>query len=210
MSDDPALTAALLQISGHAERLAAIERAEAEHRKAVSASLADVHVKVAALRGTLAGQGKVLVTLDGLAERVDELAGQVAGLLPPEEQEERGYRPQPSARWWDMTGDDRQTAVDRIAEWVRTIYRPHFGHLAARLGECWESHDLCLVQLDWVSELHRFLWHPGKRTAGLLTAQAEFGTRIVPAVAEQLRTETSTCRHGRTPAANGSSWRGAR
>jgi hypothetical protein len=37
------------------------------------------------------------------------------------------------------------------------------------------------------------------RTARDLAAQAELGTRIIPAIAEQLAAETSSCDHARRP-----------
>ena len=46
-----------------------------------------------------------------------------------------------------------------------------------------------------VSELHRVLYFQPKRTASLLSAQAEYQTRILPAFAEQFRAETSRCTH---------------
>jgi hypothetical protein len=47
------------------------------------------------------------------------------------------------------------------------------------------------------------------RNAGVLSSQAEYGTRILPALADQLGTETTGCRHQRPQvAANG--WAGAR
>ena len=45
------------------------------------------------------------------------------------------------------------------------------------------------------------------RTAGLVSAQAEYQARILPALAEQLRTETGRCGHPRSPApAVGQPW----
>ena len=38
------------------------------------------------------------------------------------------------------------------------------------------------------------------RTPGLVSAQAEYQARILPALADQLRTETSRCGHPRNPA----------
>ena len=77
------------------------------------------------------------------------------------------------------------------------------------LAPCWDRHELCLVHLDWLSELHSYLYF-NKRSASILTAQAEYHVRILPASAELMRVETSKCEHNRRTAANGSSWRGAR
>ena len=75
--------------------------------------------------------------------------------------------------------------------------------LPARLrapGRCpppprWASHDLCLYGLDVLSGLWLVLCLQPERTAGLLSAQAEYQTRILPALAAQLITETSRCGH---------------
>jgi hypothetical protein len=72
---------------------------------------------------------------------------------------------------------------------------------SADWSDCWEDHPLCLVQLDWLSELWSVLYLQPARSARDLAAQAEFGTRIVPAISGQLATETSRCEHRRIPAA---------
>ena len=41
------------------------------------------------------------------------------------------------------------------------------------------------------------------RSPALLSAQAEYQARILPALADQLRIETSTCGHPRNPAPPG-------
>ena len=65
------------------------------------------------------------------------------------------------------------------------VYRPGYGHLAP-LGPCWPAHDLCLYALDIASGLWSVLYlQPGRDTA-LLSAQAEYQARILPALAAQL------------------------
>lgn len=115
------------------------------------------------------------------------------------------YPIEPSIHWWSVTAQQRAQAVEHLAVWVEQVYRPHYGYLAAMLGDCWQQHDLCLVQLDWLSELHSFLYFSEPAQA-ILAAQAEYGTRIVPAVSEQFGKETSNCAHQKERA-NGSSWR---
>jgi hypothetical protein len=87
-----------------------------------------------------------------------------------------------------------------IHAWIEQVYRPGYGHLAAALGPCWQSHDLCLYGLDILSGLWSVLYLQPRRTPGLLTAQAEYQSRILPALADQLRLETSRCGHPRHPA----------
>ena len=83
----------------------------------------------------------------------------------------------------------------RLRGWVEQVYRPGYGQLAATLGPCWEQHPLCLYALDVLSELWSVLYLQASRTAAVLSAQAEFQARIVPAIAEQLMTETTRCGH---------------
>ena len=209
---DSGLSAALLQISQHAERIGVLDSREAEHFRHIETTLAGMSSAVTGLRGTVADQGTILASLDGLGESVAILAAQVASLLPPAPEDPGpGYQPIPAVQWWSCTSEERDKAVARLRAWVEQVYRPFYGHLAAMLGPCWEEHPPCLVQLDWLSELHSVLYFQPKRTGPLLSAQAEFGTRIMPAISEQFRAETSRCSHRGTPAAaNGSPWRGAR
>jgi hypothetical protein len=68
---------------------------------------------------------------------------------------------------------------------------------------CWESHDLCLYCLDIAAELHAVLYLQSRRTVSLLNGQAEYATRVLPALADLMSTETrSGCQH-HAPAANG-------
>ena len=58
----------------------------------------------------------------------------------------------------------RTKAVEHLRSWVDHVYRPHYGHLAVMLAPCWDRHELCLVHLDWLTELHSYLYF-NKRTA---------------------------------------------
>ena len=121
----------------------------------------------------------------------------------PASTEPDGYRPGPAPTWWKLTADARQEPVTRLRAWVEHVYRPGYGHLAAGLGPCWPAHDLCLYALDLASELWSVLYLHPARGAALLSAQAEYQARILPALADQLRTETNTCGHPRNPAQPG-------
>ena len=72
---------------------------------------------------------------------------------------------------------------------------PGYGHLAATLAPCWSSHDLCLYGLDILSDLWSILYLQPERTPRMLSAQAEYQARILPALAAQLTTETTRCGH---------------
>lgn len=111
-----------------------------------------------------------------------------------------GYCPGPPPSWWKLAPDGRQEPVTRLRAWVEQVYRPGYGRLAAALGPCWASHDLCLYGLDILSELWSALYLQPDRTPGLLSAQAEYQARILPALASQLQAETTGCGHSRGPA----------
>ena len=93
-----------------------------------------------------------------------------------------------------MTGRSRSPGC---AAWVDQVYRPGYGHLAAALGPCWPAHDLCLYALDIASGLWSVLYLQPGRDHALLSAQAEYQARILPALAAQLMTETTRCGHTR-------------
>ena len=133
---------------------------------------------------------------------VEEHAAALARLTAPSQTgpDGDGYCPEPAPAWWKLAADGRQEPLARLRAWVEQVYRPGYGHLAAALGPCWPAHDLCLYGLDIASELWSVLYLQPDRSPGLVSAQAEYQARILPALAEQLRTETHTCGHPRNPA----------
>ena len=134
-------------------------------------------------------------TLTGL------LAGLTARLTPAKTGEDPGgYQPGPAPAWWTLAPDARQEPLARLRGWVERVYRPGYGHLAAALAPCWPAHDLCLYALDIAAELWSALYLQPGRTPGLVSAQAEYQARLLPALAAQLAAETTGCGHPRTPA----------
>ena len=105
------------------------------------------------------------------------------------------YRPSPPPAWWKLAAADRQEPITRLHAWVEQVYRPGYGHLAATLAPCWSSHDLCLYGLDVLAELWSVLYLQPDRTPRILSAQAEYQARILPALAAQLHAETTRCGH---------------
>jgi hypothetical protein len=124
--------------------------------------------------------------------------------LPPDTAGPDGYHPGPVPQWWTLPADRRAEPIARLRAWVEQVYRPGYGHLAVTLGACWEAHDLCLYGLDIAASLWSVLYLQPQRTPGLLSAQAEYQARILPALADQFRAETSWCAHPRGPARPGS------
>jgi hypothetical protein len=137
------------------------------------------------------------------AEELAEIKAEVArlredlDLLLDEGVPGRGYQPIPSPRWWLLRDEARTEAVARLAAWVEQVYRPMYGQLAATLPACWADHPLCLVCLDWLSELHSVLYLQPSRSKALLGGQAEWHTRFLPAVADLMTAEGRGCEHKR-------------
>jgi hypothetical protein len=181
---DP-ITAIVDQLAAHAEQLTRLDARHADHHAALSARLAE-----------LSGQ------TTALGHVVDEHAAALAGLSAPSPTgpDGDGYCPEPAPAWWKLTADGRPEPIARLRAWVEQVYRPGYGHLAAALGPCWPAHDLCLYALDIASELWSLLYLQPARSPALISAQAEYQARILPALADQLRTETHTCGHPRHPA----------
>jgi hypothetical protein len=127
--------------------------------------------------------------IEVLQKTVDDLADPSSGKGP--------YQPVPAPRWWLLDGEDRQAAIARLAGWVETVYRPSYGHQAARLPPCWREHPLCLFMLDWLSELHASLYLQPRRTPPMLSGQAEWQSRLLPAAADAMAAEAANCAHRR-------------
>jgi hypothetical protein len=196
--------AALRQLAEHSERLALLDQREAEHFRAVGERLAELGSLVTDLGAAVRDQAAVLAGLQGLDEQVAALAARLAGAVPGDNDGKAGpYRPSPVPRWWKLHGQAREQALERLAGWVEQVYRPGYGQLAATLGPCWAEHPLCLYALDIAAELWSVLYLQATRTPPMLSAQAEYQTRILPALAEQMMTETHRCGHAQRRTANG-------
>jgi hypothetical protein len=150
---------------------------------------------VSGLGGTLQDQAAILARLESLYGQVTALTTPVGGVLPDGAAEPPRYQPSPAPRWWKLADEARAEAVTRVRAWVEQVYRPGYGQLAATLGPCWDEHPLCLYGLDVLSELWSVLYLQASRSPAVVSAQAEFHARIVPAIAEQLMTETTRCGH---------------
>jgi hypothetical protein len=187
---DP-ITAIVDQLAAHTDQLIRLDTREAGHHAEASSRLAELTGQAAAI-----------------AQVVREHAAALGHLTAPSPagRDTDGYQPDPAPAWWKLTDGDRQEPLTRLRAWVEQVYRPGYGHLAAGLGPCWPSHDLCLYGLDIAAELWSALYLQPARTPGLVSAQAEYQARILPALAAQLRAETSTCGHPRTAPAGGQPW----
>ncbi len=182
MNPDP-ITAIVDQLAACAEQLTRLDARETEHTTAVTGRLTQL---------------TDLTT--GLGRRLDDHAAALAQLTTDPGADPHGYAPDPAPAWAELTAAGRQEPIARLRAWVEQVYRPGYGHLAAMLGPCWASHDLCLYGLDILSALWSVLYLQPARSPALLSAQAEYQARILPALATQLRAETAHCGHPRNPA----------
>jgi hypothetical protein len=191
MTADP-LTAFLDQLAAHREHMTQLDDREASHFAAVSEQLTQLAGLMTTMGRTLEADTAALTRLEVLDRQVTELAARLAG---PAADEKDRYQPGPVPAWWTLTPAERQQPVSELRAWVEQVYRPGYGHLAATLGPCWENHDLCLYGLDILSQLWLALYLQPARSTSLLSAQAEYQARILPALAAQLMTETTGCAH---------------
>jgi hypothetical protein len=203
MTGDP-IPAALHQLAGQREQITRLEAREADHHAALSARLTEIADLVTGIGGIVKDHAAALAQLETLHRQVGDLAARIAQGAPADENPD-AYRPGLPPRWWKLTAGQRQEPLGRLRAWVDQVYRPGYGQLAASLGPCWEAHDLCLYGLDILSDLWSVLYLQPTRTAGMLSAQAEYQARILPALAEQMMIETTRCGHAqaRRPVVNG-------
>jgi len=191
MTADP-LTAVLDQLAAHREQLTQLDGREAAHFATVGERLTQIADLITTTGQTLADDTAALARLEALDRQVTELADRLGG---PGTDGKDGHRPSPAPAWWTLTPAERNPAIAGLRAWVDQVYRPGYGHLAATLGPCWPAHDLCLYGLDIASQLWLALYLQPVRTISVLSAQAEYQARILPALAAQLMTETTGCNH---------------
>jgi hypothetical protein len=161
----------------------------------LSGQLSQLAGIITTISRTLADDTAAMARLDALDRQVAELARRFPG---PGGQDEDGYRPRPAPAWQKLTPAGRQGPVAELRDWAERVYRPGYGHLAA-LGPCWPGHDLCLYGLDILSQLWCALYLQPERGTSLLSAQAEYQARLLPALAAQMAAETTRCGHNPVP-----------
>ena len=190
MTSDP-LTAALDQLAAHHEQISALDAREARHFGSLSEQLTQLAAMIAAIGHALHDDTAALARIEAIEHKVADLAASLAGPADGD----GAHQPGPSPAWWALTGAERRAAAAPLRAWVTQVYQPGYGHLAATLGPCWQAHDLCLYGLDILAQLWAALYSPPTRSTALLSAQAEYQVRILPAIAAQLTAETTGCGH---------------
>jgi hypothetical protein len=191
MTADP-LTAVLDQLAAHREQLTQLDDREAAHFAAAGERLTQLADLITTLGRTLADDTAALARLEALDRQVTDLAARLAG---PDADGKDRHQPGPAPAWWALAPAERKPAIAGLRAWVDQVYRPGYGHLAATLGPCWPAHDLCLYGIDIASQLWQALYLQPARSISVLSAQAEYQARILPALAAQLMTETTGCDH---------------
>ncbi len=192
---DP-LTAVLDQLAATREQLSGLDVREAAHHAWLSGQLSQLAGVVTTISRALAEDTAALARLEALDRQVTDLNRRLPGAVGGvNEGEVEGYRPGPAPAWWRLAADERRAPVAELRDWAERVYRPGYGHLAAALGPCWAEHELCLYGLDIASQLWSALYLQPDRSTGLLSAQAEYQVRILPAIAAQLAAETTRCDH---------------
>jgi hypothetical protein len=191
MSD--ALAAALIQISSHAERIGGLDARETAHFEDITSRLRDLTHQ---LTDGAVDKKAILASLDDLGNQVTALTTRLAEAAQNQrDADSRQFATAAAPKWWKMTRPQREHALNRLRAWVEQIYQPGYGQLAALLPACWERHPACLYTLDWLSELWTVLYLAPQRDAPILAAQAEWHTRLLPAAANQMASEATSCGH---------------
>jgi hypothetical protein len=192
MTPDP-LPGVMDQLAAAREQLSALGAREAAHFAELRGQANQLEGMVTTISRALAEDTAALARLHALDRQVAELSRRLPGIGDAEGEE--GYRPRPAPAWWKLTPDERRAPVAELRDWVEHVYRPGYGHLAGAVGPCWDRHDLCLYGLDILAQLWSALYLQPQRGTALLSAQAEYQARILPALTEQLASETARCDH---------------
>jgi hypothetical protein len=198
MTPDPASTA-LDQLAACRAAISRLDAREAAHYGELSDQAAQLAGLVTTVSQALAEDTAALARLDDLDRQVTDLARHLA--QPPRQDDSARFRPPAASPGHGTPADDTPGGhVTRLRDWAERVYRPGYGHLAV-LGPCWPQHQLCLYGLDILRRLWSALYlHPDPASGTeLLSAQAEYQARILPAIAAQMAAETTSCGHRTVP-----------
>ena len=192
MTADP-LTAVLDQLAAHREQLTQLDDREAAHFAAVGEQLTQLAGLITTMGRTLADDTAALARLEALDRQVTDLADRLAG--PGADGKDRSPA-RPGASLVDA--HPRRTQASRSPGCGPGSTRctgPATATWPPPSAPAGQPHDLCLYGLDILSQLWRALYLQPARSTSLLSAQAEYQARILPALAAQLMTETTGCDH---------------
>jgi hypothetical protein len=178
-----------MQLAELSRLISQVDGREADHFITIRARLREMGAQLATIT-------EVAEVVAVVSQTVTGIEGRIEALEDPGPQG-KGYVPIPAPRWFELQGAERAEAVDRLQSWVETVFRPGMGKSASQLPPCWAEHEFCLYQLDVLSELWSVLWLQPRRNAPQLGGQAEWLTRLLPAIADLMTRETAGCEHTR-------------
>jgi hypothetical protein len=137
--------------------------------------------------------------LDALARALRNLRRRLDEVAPVEVASPLVYRPAPTPRWWEMQPGEAAEFIDDIREWVETVYKRFYGHLARDMGDCYLDHPMAILILDCLKETWRTLFLSAHRSSGIARGQNEFHVHILIPLARLLNQEClRNCeRHGK-------------
>jgi len=181
------LAAALMQLAELSRLIGQVDGREADHFVTIRARLREMGAQLATITEVAEVVAVVSQTVAGIEDRVEALEDPGP--------EGKGYVPIPAPRWFELQGDDRAEAITRLRSWVETVFRPGMGKPGGQLPACWAEHEFCLYQMDVLSELYSVLWLQPRRSASMLSGQADWLTRLLPAIADLMAREAAGCEH---------------
>jgi hypothetical protein len=199
-SRDDGTVAAVLRLADLAGKIERVENSVTRRVDELARACAEVQEQVDGLCGSL---GALTGRADEIEQRLAEvsallsrMSGQISALAAPPgetEDDDFGYRVNPPPPWWKPDDQRCRDTADRLADWVKEVYRPVFGYLADLLAPCWRRHALCLAYLDVLHEAWCLLYLQ-QRDPKLVFAQLDWLNRSLLQAAEVMANETRRCR----------------
>lgn len=140
-----------------------------------------------------------IAALESVGDEVRKLSGQLADLqlkaeLGSEEEGRAGHKPWPTPRWHELKDDkERAASLNRARAIVDQVFRPLLGHYGKQIGACWEQHPLSCITIEVASELYRYLFLSDRRSPAILSGQADYLGRVLPALLAIVHKDCGTC-----------------
>lgn len=154
----------------------------------------DIAQQLAEVRQQIREHDVMLAAVEGLAGQFADLQVKVTAL---EGDKAKGHMPRPNPRWWRLSEEEQAAEIGKIRGWFEQIARPFLGPDATRIPDCVWEHPYSVLVLDVACELWGTLWLPERRPPSLLAGQAEYLTRVLPALLDLVVRETKACAHQR-------------
>jgi hypothetical protein len=193
------LLAVVLKLTDLAAQVERVEQSAERRFEDLAAACAKALAQVSAAReeaGTLGGRAgeleQKIADIGALLAQMSARLRELADDGTPAKGTADRYRVNPAPPWWQPGHERCAETVSRLRDWVEEVYRPGFGYLGARLGDCWDRHPLCVAYLDTLHEAWCLLYIPS-RDPKMVFAQLDWLTRPLLQAAEVMAAETSPC-----------------